>query len=108
MIGWILWGMRSRKGFCEDMIKLAIVGCTGKLGSAIMKNTLSNKTVEVAYAIARNGNQYVGKNISELIGGKSDVIITDDIEDASNSCSILKSLLYFATLSPLDGAPVFI
>lgn len=43
------------------MIKLAIVGCTGKLGSAIMKNTLSNKTVEVAYAIARNGNQYVGK-----------------------------------------------
>ena len=84
MIGWILWGMRSRKGFDEDMIKLAIVGCTGKLGSAIMKNTLSNQAVEVTCAIARKGNQYVGKNISELIGGKSDVIITDDIEAAAN------------------------
>ncbi|MEE0863040.1 MAG: hypothetical protein U0L79_08670 [Lachnospiraceae bacterium] len=69
------------------MIKLAIVGCTGKLGSAIMKNTLNNPDVEVAYAIARKGNQYVGRNITELIGGKSEVIITDDIEDASN-CDI--------------------
>ena len=69
------------------MIKVAIVGCTGKLGNAIMKNALKNMEVGVCYAIARKGNQFVGKNISELIGGRSDLIIIDDIETADN-CDI--------------------
>ena len=50
------------------MIKIAVVGCTGKLGIAIMKNALKSKEVDVRYAIARRGNQFVGKTISELIG----------------------------------------
>ena len=33
------------------MIKIAIVGCTGKLGSAIMKNALENRDVEVGYGL---------------------------------------------------------
>lgn len=69
------------------MIKIAIVGCTGKLGSAIMRNTINSTDVEVCYAIARKGNQYVGKNVSELIGGRSDLMIIDDIELA-NDCDI--------------------
>ena len=69
------------------MIKLAIVGCTGKLGSAIMKSALKSTDVEVCYAIARKGNQFVGKSISELIGGKSDLSIIDDIETATD-CDI--------------------
>lgn len=66
------------------MIKIAIVGCTGKLGSAIMKSALKNSNVEVSYAIARKGNQFVGKRISEIIGGNSELIIIDDIEAAVN------------------------
>lgn len=69
------------------MIKIAIVGCTGKLGSAIMKSALKSTDVEVCYAIARKGNQFVGKSISELIGGKCDLSIIDDIEAATN-CDI--------------------
>ena len=69
------------------MIKIAIVGCTGKLGSAIMKSALKNSDVEVGYAIARKGNRFVGKRISEIIGGNSDLIIIDDIEDAV-SCDV--------------------
>ena len=69
------------------MIKIAVVGCTGKLGSAIIKNALKSKDVDVCYAIARKGNQFVGKSISELIGGKSDLVIIDDIEAASD-CDI--------------------
>ncbi len=44
------------------MIKIAIVGCTGKLGNAIMKCALKSTDVEVCYAIARKGNQFVGKD----------------------------------------------
>lgn len=69
------------------MIKIAIVGCTGKLGNAIMKCALKSTDVEVCYAIARKGNQFVGKYISELIGGKSDLSIIDDIEAAAD-CDI--------------------
>ena len=66
------------------MIRLAIVGCTGKLGSAIMKHAVKSNDMEVAYAVARKGNLFVGKNISEIIGGTSDVIVIDDIELADN------------------------
>ena len=69
------------------MIKIAVVGCTGKLGSAIMKNALKSKEVDVCYAIARKGNQLVGKTISELIGGNRNLSIIDDIEAASE-CDI--------------------
>jgi 4-hydroxy-tetrahydrodipicolinate reductase len=69
------------------MIKIALLGCTGKLGNAIMKNAFKNTDVEIKYAIARKGNQYVGKNISELIGYNSDLMIIDDIE-ATDDCDI--------------------
>ena len=61
---------------------MAVVGCTGKLGSAIMKNAFKSEDIDICYAIARKGNRYVGKPISELIGGKSDLPIIDDIEAA--------------------------
>jgi len=66
------------------MIKLAIVGCTGKLGSAIMKKAIQTPDIEICYAIARKGNPFVGKNISEVIGGKSDLMIIDDIKSADD------------------------
>lgn len=70
-----------------DMLKIGIVGCTGKLGSAIMKTALGSEGVELSYAIARKGNPFVGKNIAELIGGKSELTIIDDIELAED-CDI--------------------
>lgn len=64
------------------MVRLAIVGCTGKLGSAIMKNVIHRDDVEISYAIARKGNQYVGQAVSALVGGEIDLPIIDDIETA--------------------------
>lgn len=75
------------------MIKIAVVGCTGKLGTAIMKNALKYKEVDVRYAIARKGNQFVGKTISELIGGNSNLSIIDDIEQQVIVISILMVLM---------------
>lgn len=52
------------------MIRIAIVGCTGKLGSAIMRNAINSTDIEVDYAIARKGNRFVGGNvISDIIVG---------------------------------------
>lgn len=69
------------------MIRIAVVGCTGKLGTAIIKHALNRKDVEVRYAIARKGNQFVGRTISELVGYEFDLPIMDDIE-AAKDCDI--------------------
>lgn len=65
------------------MLKIAVVGCTGRLGSAIVKNILHRDDVELTYAIAREGNVYVGKTVTELVGGNSDLEIISDIEQAT-------------------------
>lgn len=67
------------------MLKIAVVGCTGKLGSSIVKNILHRDDVKLSYAVARKGNQFVGKKISEIIGGSFDLEIIDDIELAEDS-----------------------
>lgn len=41
----------------QHNVKIAIVGCTGKLGSTIMKNAINRADVVVGHAIARKGNQ---------------------------------------------------
>lgn len=64
------------------MTNIAIVGCTGKLGSAIMKDILKRDDVMLKYAIARDGNPHVGESVSELIDGKCDLRVINDICDA--------------------------
>ncbi len=82
------------------MIKIAVVGCTGKLGSAIMKNIISRDDVELSHAIARKGNAYVGESVTEIIGGSYELEIIDDIElakecdvfvDCTNADSFMKN-----------------
>ena len=67
------------------MLRIAVVGCTGKLGSAIIKKILNRNDVTLSYAVARKGNQFAGKSISEVIGGNYDFKIIDDIENAVES-----------------------
>lgn len=69
------------------MLKVAVVGCTGKLGSAIIKNIISREDIKLSYAIARKGNQFVGRCVSEIIGGNGRLTIIDDIELAKD-CDI--------------------
>lgn len=66
------------------MIRVAVVGCTGKLGSVISKNIVERHNMRLAYAVARRGNQFVGKGLSEIIGSNDDMRIIDDIELAED------------------------
>ena len=65
------------------MIKIAIVGCTGKLGSAIMQKILNRNDVALQYAIARDGNPAVGQDIAVVLGGQPrGITIINDICEA--------------------------
>ena len=71
------------------MLKLGLIGCTGKFGNDIMKYILQSKIIILNKAIARPGNQFVGYDISLLINSNNTgIIITDNIKEASN-CDVL-------------------
>lgn len=71
------------------MIKLGIIGCTGKFGKDMMKYILQSKTIVLHSAITRQGNQFVGCDISSLIGSNNTgIIITDSIKGVAN-CDVL-------------------
>ena len=55
------------------MIKLAISGCAGKMGSRILNLALADKEFEVAVALEAKGHGAVGSKIGNIK-------ITDDIE----------------------------
>jgi len=67
------------------MLKITVVGCTGKLGSSIIKNILKRQDVTLSHAVARKGNRFVGKSVSEIVGGNCDLEVIDDIEFATDS-----------------------
>jgi len=67
------------------MIKAALVGCTGKLGRAIAASILAREDICLAYAIAREGNPYVGKSAAEVFGAACPIDITDDILAAKDA-----------------------
>ncbi len=64
------------------MLKIAVVGCTGKLGSAIIKKIINSDNAELSYAVARQGNQFAGHKVTELIGEPCELTIIDNIENA--------------------------
>lgn len=67
------------------MIKISVVGCTGKLGSIIAETILNQEDLKLSYAIGRTGNRFIGRDISEVIGGMSrDLVVTDSIEKATD------------------------
>lgn len=66
------------------MINVGVVGCTGKLGRMIIKDTVNRTDIKISDVIARKGNPYVGHNISEIVGNNFDLQIIDDIEMACN------------------------
>lgn len=67
------------------MIGIGVVGCTGKLGRIIVKTICNQSDIKLKYVIGRKGNQYIGKDISEIIGGISrNLSIIDNIDEAKD------------------------
>ena len=59
------------------MIKVAITGAAGRMGSGIIKKINEQEDIEVVAAIEVSGSQLLGKDIGEVIGiGKLNVPVT--------------------------------
>ena len=88
-----------RQGGLVYMLKISVVGCTGKLGSIIAKKIYSTGNLELFNAIGRKGNKYIGQDISSIIGGQErrleigDSIANADVCDVFIDCTNAGNLL---------------
>jgi len=70
------------------MLNIGVVGCTGKLGRIIIKNILNDIELKLSSPIGRKGNQYIGEDISEIIGGIHRNIFISDAIQINDECDI--------------------
>ena len=72
------------------MIKIAVVGATGRMGLSLIKATTLNKETQLTAAIARTGNTSIGRDAGELAGcGALNVPVTSNLEAVINDFDIL-------------------
>ena len=77
----------EKKG-ATKMLNIGVVGCTGKLGTVITKIVLDDIELTLSSLIGRKGNQFIGKDISEIIGGEHRNISISDAIDSADKCEI--------------------
>ncbi len=60
------------------MLKLTVMGCTGKMGQLLLKEINQTPEAEVAGAVTRPENPFIGQDIGNLIGeAPLNIFITD-------------------------------
>lgn len=65
------------------MVKVAVAGVAGKMGSRIAAQALGHREVELVGAFERPGHARTGEDIGVFLGtGKSGIVISDGIEGA--------------------------
>ncbi|MEI7795153.1 MAG: 4-hydroxy-tetrahydrodipicolinate reductase [Methylococcaceae bacterium] len=72
------------------MIRIAVVGATGRMGLCLMKVAFLHDKTQLTVAIARAGNDAIGKNAGMLAGIDTiDVNVGDDLSDKINDFDVL-------------------
>ncbi len=74
----------------KHILKLAITGCTGRMGQMVLKEASQSPDVEVVGALARPGNPFVGKDVGTLIGEDPfNLPITDSPHQAFQEAEVI-------------------
>lgn len=88
------------------MIKIAIGGCCGKMGSRIAALALKDEDIRITGACEQSGNPNIGKSLGELLGIRGmEVKISSDAEEAiKNSDVLIEFTTPEATMAHLEIA----
>ena len=81
------------------MIKIAVAGAAGRMGSRIAALSKEYKELRLAGACERKGHRDIGKDVGTVIGiGSAGVILTDSLEAVINAVDVVISFLWRDTL----------
>ena len=72
-----------------DQVKVAIAGASGRMGKMLAEAALRDPGVALVAALDRPGSPSLGRNVGELVGMASPVVISDDIEAAARRADCL-------------------
>ena len=71
-------------------IRLAVVGCLGRMGRSIIAQALKDKDVSVRAAIESRDNLYIGSNLKELLREDSiDIKVSDNLEKVADDIDVI-------------------
>lgn len=72
------------------MLKLAITGCTGRMGQLLLKEINQSPDVELTGALTRSGNPFIGQDVGNLIGTCAlNIFIADDPKAAFKEADVI-------------------
>lgn len=72
------------------MVRIAVVGATGRMGLCLMKAAFLNQKTELSVAIARAKNDAIGKDAGVLAGvGTLDLFVGDNLTEKLNDFDVL-------------------
>lgn len=61
------------------MLKIAIAGITGRMGQSIYQCLSENAQMTLSAATLAPNDEDMGKSVAQVLGGKSDVVMTDEL-----------------------------
>lgn len=70
-------------------LKIAIAGCTGRMGRALLEAVNQTPDMRVHAALERSGGASLGRDSGEMIAAPNGVMIRDDVEAALQGCDVL-------------------
>ena len=70
-------------------LNIAVAGSSGRMGRALLTAIMKDPDLQLQAALEMAGNKYLTKEVCELIGAPSSVIITDNFSAALPGCDVL-------------------
>lgn len=72
------------------MVKIAVTGAAGRMGSRITALSREYHGIALAGALERKGHEGIGKDIGQLIGiGETGVALSDSFDAATSACDVV-------------------
>ena len=70
-------------------LNVAIAGCSGRMGRALLEAVAQAPDMRLAAALERAGNPFLGKDAGEFLGAPCGVRVSQDIAAALKGCGVL-------------------
>ena len=64
------------------MLKVVIVGCSGRMGHALLEGVLADADLALHAALDRADSPQIGRDAGEQLGQKTGVLISQDLDAA--------------------------
>lgn len=73
----------------SNLLKIIVVGATGRMGQAIVNEIYNDSNLQLFGAIDLDSCQRIGKDVGELMGIFTNVVISSDLNSIIKDCDIL-------------------